>query len=54
VTLLVVLPVVAVLLLRDDGGGDGDPGMDRLRGRYAAGDLDDEEFERRRERLQES
>jgi putative membrane protein len=32
-------------------GDDGDGAMRTLRERYAAGDLDDEEFERRRERL---
>jgi len=37
-----------------DGDGDGDGAEDAmavLRRRYAAGDVDDEEFERRRERL---
>ena len=54
-TLLVALPLVAVLVLRGGGDdGDADPAVDRLRERYAAGDIDDEEFQRRRERLQDS
>lgn len=33
-------------------GGSTDPAMDELRSAYARGDLDDEEFERRRDRLE--
>lgn len=33
-------------------GGSNDPAMDELRSAYARGDLDDEEFERRRDRLE--
>jgi putative membrane protein len=53
VMLLVVgLPLVAaVVLLRERrDGGDGDA-LTVLRQRYAAGEIDDEEFERRRDRL---
>lgn len=53
--LLVVGLVVAAFYLtrRDaDAGGAGEDGaLAVLRERYAAGDLDEEEFERRRERL---
>jgi putative membrane protein len=54
VTLLFAALVVALAYAwtrgesRDDGGA-----MATLRERYAAGDFDDEEFERRRERLAE-
>jgi len=33
------------------GGGSADPALAELRAAYARGDLDDEEFERRRDRL---
>jgi putative membrane protein len=47
VALLVVGVVVAALYLTSREGG----ALTVLRERYAAGDLDEEEFERRRERL---
>jgi putative membrane protein len=50
VALLVVGVVVAALYLTSREGGE-DGALTVLRERYAAGDLDDEEFERRRERL---
>jgi putative membrane protein len=53
--LLVVLAVPAVVLyaLTARGGGDSerDEALATLRQRYAAGDIDEEEFERRRTRL---
>jgi putative membrane protein len=54
--LLVALLVVGVAALylasREGDGGDGeDDALAVLRERYAAGDLDEEEFERRRGRL---
>ncbi len=60
VALAVQLAVLAAvvgggyLLFRSLAGGDDggrDPAMDELRSAYARGDLTDEEFERRRERL---
>lgn len=51
-TALLFVALVAVLAYawaRTEGSDDG--AMRTLRERYAAGDLDDEEFERRRERL---
>ncbi|WP_439028640.1 SHOCT domain-containing protein [Haloarchaeobius sp. DT45] len=54
---LLVLAVVlggGYLLLKSLGGGQhrGDSALDELRRAYARGDLTDEEFERRRDRLQ--
>ncbi|WP_251343258.1 SHOCT domain-containing protein [Haloplanus halophilus] len=52
--LLIVGLVAAALYLTARAGGDGtadDGARATLRERYAAGDLDDEEFERRRDRL---
>ncbi|WP_424017951.1 SHOCT domain-containing protein [Halorientalis pallida] len=55
--LLAVLAVPAVVLYalttRDSGGGGsgGDEALATLRQRYAAGEIDEEEFESRRERL---
>lgn len=53
--LLAVLAVPAVVLyaLRARGGGEGqrDDALATLRQRYAAGEIDEEEFERRRTRL---
>ncbi|GAB6861450.1 SHOCT domain-containing protein [Haloplanus litoreus] len=54
IALLVVGLVAAALYLTTRDGGDGtheDGAVATLRERYAAGDLDEEEFERRRERL---
>ncbi|MFB6102402.1 MAG: SHOCT domain-containing protein [Haloplanus sp.] len=51
---LLLVGVVAAALylaLRADGGDGEDGALAELRERYAAGDLDEEEFERRRERL---
>jgi len=53
--LLVIGVVAAALYLRSRDAGDGrrreDGALAVLRERYAAGDLDEEEFERRRDRL---
>jgi putative membrane protein len=53
--LVAVVAAVAVLLLRLRGGGTGaEPGtdaLDVLRRRYARGEIDDDEFDRRRTRL---
>jgi len=50
--LLVLGLAVAAAYLTTRTGGDGEDGaLAVLRERYAAGDLDEEEFERRRERL---
>jgi putative membrane protein len=47
---LVVLPLLVVLLVpREDGV---DTGLERLRGRYAAGEMGEEELRRRRETLE--
>jgi putative membrane protein len=53
VLLLALLVVAAGLYLatRHTGGGDGDSALTVLRERYATGDIDEEEFERRHERL---
>lgn len=49
---LLVVGVVAILYLATRADEDGEDGaLVTLRERYAAGDLDEEEFERRRERL---
>jgi putative membrane protein len=61
VVLLLLVPLLLVLLavayvarsLSRDAGGAADPALDELRRAYARGDLTDEEFERRRERLRE-
>jgi putative membrane protein len=37
----------------NDGGADNDSTLSTLRARYARGELSDEEFERRRQRLQD-
>jgi putative membrane protein len=49
---LVVIPLVGVLLVgrRDDGS---DTALERLRERYATGEIDDDEFRRRRETLED-
>ena len=47
---LVLLPLLVVLLVRREGGGD--TALERLRERYAAGEIDEEEFRRRRETLE--
>jgi len=49
--LLVVAVVAAAVYLTRTTGDDEDGALATLRERYAAGDLDEEEFERRRERL---
>jgi putative membrane protein len=48
---IVLLPFLGLLLVRrgDDGG---DTALERLRERYAAGEIDEEEFRRRRETLE--
>jgi putative membrane protein len=51
VVLLLVGLVAAALYLSRRRDGDADGALAVLRERYAAGDVDDEEFERRRERL---
>lgn len=47
---LVLLPLMAVLLVRREGG---DTALERLRERYATGEIDDDEFRRRRETLED-
>ena len=42
----------AYALLRGGDGGGSDDALSALRERYARGDIDDEEFERRRQTLQ--
>jgi len=49
--LVLGLVVAAFYLTARTGGDDEDGALAVLRERYAAGDLDEEEFERRRERL---
>jgi len=59
---LVILPMVGLvflilyLVIREPGGvqpvGAGDTAMDRLRQRYARGEIDDEEFRKRKEELE--
>jgi len=49
--ILAVGIVAAALYLTTHAGEDEDGALATLRERYAAGDLDEEEFERRRERL---
>jgi putative membrane protein len=53
---LVLALVGGYLLVRraSDAGGANDPAVEELRRAYARGDLSDEEFERRRERLERS
>lgn len=53
---MALVPLLAVVLLgalvwRALGGTDGDPAVEELRRAYARGDLTDEEYESRRERL---
>ncbi|MBA7483073.1 hypothetical protein ES707_18584 [subsurface metagenome] len=60
--ILVILPMVGFiflilyLVLREPGGGQpvpaGDTAMDVLRERYARGEIDEEEFRKRREELE--
>lgn len=52
---LVILVVVVTLVYRRVEGEEREPdaALEELRVAYARGDLDDEEFERRRERLRE-
>ena len=45
--------LVYVALVDDSSERDADTALDKLRAAYARGDLSDEEFERRRERLRE-
>jgi uncharacterized membrane protein len=60
--LFVVLPVLHTLTKplpsADDGSGDGDrgtdPALDALRERYARGEIDEREFERKLDRLLET
>lgn len=54
VPLLLVVLVLGYLLYRgfQDGDGGTDPALEELRVAYARGDLSDEEFEERRDRLQ--
>jgi putative membrane protein len=47
---LVLLPLMAVLLVGRVGG---DTALERLRERYATGEIDDDEFRRRRETLED-
>ena len=53
--LLLVLAAVVVAALalwaQSAGGGDTDDAMEALRTRYARGDIDDDEFEHRRRKL---
>lgn len=54
IPLLVVLGIGYLLYgaVRQSGGRRPDPALEELRAAYARGDLTDEEFEERRERLQ--
>ncbi len=45
--------IAAYALLARSGGDGSDDALSALRERYARGDIDDEEFERRREQLRE-
>lgn len=54
VPLLVVLAVGYLLYTRLGRDGSSDAAIQELRRAYARGDLSDEEFERRRERLRDS
>jgi putative membrane protein len=49
--LVVGIVVAAVVLLRREADTDTDGAVAVLRERYAAGDIDEEEFERRQRRL---
>jgi putative membrane protein len=53
VVLLLGLIAVALILAARRSDSAADPALATLRERYAAGDLDDEAFDRRRERLRE-
>ncbi|SFC16674.1 putative membrane protein [Halobiforma haloterrestris] len=50
--LLLLLGYGAIRLLGGDGGDDGDAALEELRRAYARGDLTDEEYEKRRQRLE--
>lgn len=52
VAFVALLVVGGYLLYRAMARDDGDAALQELRTAYARGDLDDEEFERRRERLE--
>ena len=55
IPLLVLLLVIggAYWLIKRKGSSEGtDPALEELRTQYARGDIDEEEFERRRDRLQ--
>lgn len=52
VALLVVLVVVGYVILRWHGRGGTDRAVGELRQRYASGEIDADEFERRRRRLE--
>ncbi len=56
IVLLIVAGVIIYLVTRDEDGSataDDDRALEELRMAYARGDLSDEEFERRRQRLRE-
>ncbi|MFC7078936.1 SHOCT domain-containing protein [Halorussus caseinilyticus] len=50
---LLVFVGVGYLLVRSVSNGESDPALEELRRAYARGDLSDEEFEERRQRLRE-
>jgi len=52
IAVFVLLGVGAYLLYRAIAGDRTDPALDELRAAYARGDIDDDEYERRKDRLQ--